>query len=111
MVRRETGNKNNELLKICIRRLKFDAFWAGYPFTIYGSFIHSKKNLPSRKKLGIDPKSVLPLLGPFPTKKDVCGYGVAINIVSNQLNAGWYGGYTQYYCIRKLWTSHDNVYG
>ena len=76
--RRATDTKQDELLKICIRRVNIDAFWARYPSTIYGSYIRFRKNLPSWKKLGIDLKIELPLIRQLPMKEDVFGYGVAI---------------------------------
>ena len=44
-------------------------------------------------------------------KEDVCGYSVAINILTKSLNYGIYIGYAQYDLISKLRTSHANVYG
>ena len=43
--------------------------------------MYLSKNILSWKNLGIDPKIVLPVLGTFPMKEYVCGYGVAINMV------------------------------
>ena len=65
----------------------------------------------SWKKLGIEIKIALPVLGPFPTKEDVCGYGVAIKMVSKSLSYRNYGGYTQYDSIRKFRNAHTNSYG
>ena len=42
----------------------------------------------SWEEMGIDPKNLLPVLGMFPTKEDVCGCSVAINVVSKSLNYG-----------------------
>ena len=61
--------------------------------------------------MGIDPKIALPVIGRFIMKEDVCGYSVAINILSKSLNYGIYIGYAQYDLISKLRTSHANVYG
>ena len=42
--------------------------------------------------------------------EDICRCGAAINMVSKSLNAGFYGGYTQYESISKLITAHSNFY-
>ena len=78
---------------------------------MYESYINLRQNIISWKKLGIDPKTALPVLGTLPTKVDFCGHGDAINMVPKSLNNGCYGGYTQYDSIRKLRTAHANIYG
>ena len=59
------------------------------------------------KKMGIYSKIILPMIGPFPIKDDVYGYGVAINMVSKLLNDRHYGDSTQYESIR---TAMDRTY-
>ena len=56
---------------------------------MYESYINLRQNIISWKKLGIDPKTALPVLGTLPTKVDFCGHGDAINMVPKSLNNGW----------------------
>ena len=63
------------------------------------------------KKLGIYPKTVLLVIGPFPVNEDIFGYSVSINILFKSLNTLCYGGFTRYESIRKLRNSHANFYG
>ena len=92
-------------------RINLDTLWARELSTISGSYINLRQNMISWKKLGIDPKILLPVFGPFPIKEDVCGNSVATNMVSKSLNAVGYVGYTQYNSIGNLWNEYANVYG
>ena len=60
---------------------KCDAFWERDPSTIYGSYIHLRKNLLSWKKLGTDSKIAFPVLGTLQIKEYMCGYSFDINMV------------------------------
>ena len=79
---RGKGTKQDELLQIFINKVNIYVLWEREPSAIYQSYIHLRKNLLSWNKLGIYPIFLLPVLGPSPTKEDVWGYGVAINMVS-----------------------------
>ena len=79
--------------------------------TLWFCYITQKLFSPNPETCRIDPKIVLPVLGPFPTKEYFCGNGVAINMLSEKINSGRYIGYTQYESIRKFQTAHVNIYG
>ena len=74
-------------------------------------YIHSRGNILSWKKLGIDPKIALPVLGTFPMQEDVCSCVVVILMVYKSLHCVSYGGYTQYDSIGKFCNTRDNACG
>ena len=77
-----TGIKQDELLQIILRIVNLDALFTKDPLTIYGSYIHFRKNLISWKKLGMDPKVASSVLVTFPIPNVVCCHDVAIRFVS-----------------------------
>lgn len=98
----------DKLLKCCIRRVNLDALWSRTPPTVSATLSGVNKGFRMSRLVGL--RAPCPDLGPHPLQ-DVCGHGVAIQMVMASHFPGRHNvDCQQFDTIRRLRSACSNVH-
>mmetsp|Transcript_29975 Transcript_29975/g.45445 ORF Transcript_29975/g.45445 Transcript_29975/m.45445 type:complete len:281 (+) Transcript_29975:269-1111(+) len=94
------GCVRDEMMKICIRRVILDSFWARERSTVAANCREGLKYLDIHTNLG--EQNPYKPRGPWDVSDDQLGYRAAIGMVMRSMDEGMYADYIQYETTRRI---------